>query len=392
VIVSSSLSRLHAVILGAVVLTGLVLGVFGLFVIGGKNALGSGAFEVSAGFPDIAGVEVGTRVRIQGIDAGEVVAVVTPEAPGGNVLLRMRLAGRVHHLVGADARVQIVSEGLLAGKVVKIIPGSPGAGPVPDQTVLTAQPTPELTEGLAQATERLNRVLGQADETLQGVRRGEGTLGQLVTDKGLYDDLTTTLRQVRAGLEEIRKGEGTLGQLVKNNELYAETLRAMQHVPGMIAAVKQDADAIKALPVIRSYVQDPHKELNRPDCMRHRRWLPEDKLFEPGRAVLTAAGRRQLDELAPWVNGIKPKGSEVVVATFAGRGANPDFAQTLTQKQSEAVCDYLTGYHKVHKTGWWWFSKRSVKPIGCGTSPSPVPEKEPLPAPRIEVLVFVPQG
>src|SRR5207237_9875810 len=112
---------------------------------------------------------------------------------------------------------------------------------------------------------------------------------------------------------------------------------------------------------------------------------------EPGRAVLTADGRRRLDELAPWLAGLKHKGSEIVVVTYADPQApNPNVARTLTRQQSEAVCTYLKGQHAVQKMG--WFSSRKVAALGLGTSPPPMPEKEPLPSGRIEVLVFVPQG
>ena len=160
----------------------------------------------------------------------------------------------------------------------------------------------------------------------------------------------------------------------------------------MVASVKQNADAIKALPVVRSYVVDPHKELVRPDHTRHRKWLDGKDLFEANRAVLTDRGKALLDEAAEWVNEHKEEGSEFVVAAFAPDGGNPEFTHTLTQKQSEVVAEYLRGQHKVHRTGWWWWSNRNVRAVGCGSAPSPVPETETLPAARVELIVFVPQS
>ena len=83
---SRTLSRLQAVLLGLIVLTGLSLAVGGLFLIGNRGWYGADAFHVRAGFPEIRGVEVGTRVRLKGMDAGEVTAVLPPEKlrrPGG---------------------------------------------------------------------------------------------------------------------------------------------------------------------------------------------------------------------------------------------------------------------------------------------------------------------
>jgi len=73
------------ILLGAVVLTGLVLATVGLFAVGSRQWFWNDAFYVRAGFHEIRGVEVGTRVRVQGIDAGEVIAIDPPAAPGGDV-------------------------------------------------------------------------------------------------------------------------------------------------------------------------------------------------------------------------------------------------------------------------------------------------------------------
>src|SRR5205814_3372266 len=101
--------------------------------------------------------------------------------------------------------------------------------------------------------------------------------------------------------------------------------------------------------IIRGYVTDAHKELVRPDCERNRKVFTESDLFDPGYAVLTAQGKQQLDEVAPWLEGLKHKGSEVVVVSYAHPSLDPEVARTLTFKQSKAVCDYLTTAHAVQK-------------------------------------------
>jgi ABC-type transporter Mla subunit MlaD len=425
--VTRSLSRWQAVVLGLVVVGALGLGGAGLVVIGERAGWAREHFHVTAGFPDVGGVEVGSRVRVQGLDAGEVAAILPPARPGEPVRLKLRIASTYHHLVGRDARVQVVSENLLAGKLVRVLPGAADAPPVEDGGELAAVVEPDLLDGiaraagklnkllaevddamqafrkqegsagsitqeLAQATTKLNRVLTRADATLEGIERGRGTLGKLVKDDALYHDLTETLAQAKAALYEVRSGEGTLGKLVKNNEAYSEAMHSLQDVRRMVASVKQNADAIKSLPVVRSYVIDPQRELVRPDCKRSRQWFAAGDLFEPGKAILTDAGKVRLDGAAEWLNGQKAAGSEVVVASFAAPGPNPDYAQTLTQKQSEAVIEYLRGQHQVQRTGFWWWSNRPVRAVGCGTTPSPVPEAEPLPAARVELIVFVPPG
>jgi phospholipid/cholesterol/gamma-HCH transport system substrate-binding protein len=283
---------------------------------------------------------------VQGIKAGLVEAIDVPAKPGGDVIVRLRLLGRMRSLIRADAVVQIVNEGMLGGKALEIDPGSAAARPVQDNAQLASRPPTELSD-----------MLGQVNSTLEGIREGQGTVGKLMNDAQAYNELLAFLRQSR----------------------------------GTMASVQQDADAVKSLPVVRNYVEDPEALLVRPNCERNRQCFAEIDLFEPGRAVLTAGGRQRLDELAPWLEGLKHKGSEIVVVSYADpKNDNPGVARAVTRKQSEAVCDYLKGQHAVQKMG--WFSSRRVVPLGLGTNPPPIAEKDSLPPARIEVLVFVPQG
>jgi phospholipid/cholesterol/gamma-HCH transport system substrate-binding protein len=332
-----------------VVAAGSVLGLLGLFAVGSRGWLGTHALEVRVGFDAIRGVEVGTRVRIQGIDAGEVAAIEPPAGPGEPVVLCLRLRGDYRHLVLSGSTVHIENEGLIGAKVLEIDSagikaGTPAADPVADGATLRSRPAVELSDTLA-----------AVNSTLQSLRGGDGTLGKLVYDPKAYQALVALLEQ----------GKETM------------------------TSFRDDAEALKRLPVVRGYVEDPVALLVRPRCERNRQVFATCELFEPGRAVLTGEGRRRLDELAPWLEGLKHKGSDVVVVAFADPRTAGAQSRNLTRQQSEAVVDYLQQQHAVQKLG--WFRSRKVTPLGLGTSSPPVPETGPLPPSRLEVVVFVPQ-
>jgi phospholipid/cholesterol/gamma-HCH transport system substrate-binding protein len=354
---SRSLSARQAIILGASVVLALGVGVFGLFAVGSRQWLWGDRLHVRVGFQRIQGVEVGTPVRILGRNAGEVESVDLPDTPTGPVLLRLRIDGKLRKLVRADATAQIVTEGMVGGKVVEVTPGSDNAAEVAEDAMLTALPGSDL----AAVTRQVEAAVAQGKQALE---------------------------KIDTILGGVAKGEGSLGKLVKNDEAYGELVRSIRQVKGTMASLKEDADALKAMPIVRGYVHDAQKLLVHPECVQHRAWFREGDLFEPGHAILTADGRRRLDELVPWLQGFNQKGSDIAVAGYASGDADPDFAQALTQKQSEAVSEYIVNEHHVHKLG--WFARRKVSAIGLGTSPPPTPQKQPLPAPRVEVLVFVP--
>lgn len=349
---SRSLSRWQSLLLGGVVLLGLGLGGVGLFAVGSRGWYGRDALHVRAGFPEIRGVEVGTRVRIQGIDAGEVVEIRPPDGPDGAVVLRLRLRGDYRHLVRGGSTVQIQPEGMLGGKVVEVRPPArrPGAdpdlSPVADDALLASEPTAELGD-----------VLGQAGVALQRV-------------PGMVDEAVALFRSTR---ETAEKGKETLGK------------------------INQAVDATKHLPLVGSAFQGAADILIRERGEWDRRVFAEGELFEPGRAVLTTAGRERLDDLGPWLKNLRHAGSEVIVVSYADpTGKQPaDAARLISRQQSETVLEYLKTYHGAHKLAWYGvgpIGTRRVLALGMGTDAPPRPEPAPVPPARIEVCVYKPQN
>jgi phospholipid/cholesterol/gamma-HCH transport system substrate-binding protein len=348
--VSRSLSHLQALILGLVVVVGTVLAGSGLFAVGSRGWYGKNSLNIRSGFTEVRGVEVGTRVRIQGIDAGEVTALEPPAKPGDPVVLCLRLRGEFRHLVRTTSRVQIVNEGLIGGKVVEIRPGrkddSGSDEPVSEGGMLQSVASRDLSD-----------LMEEAASTLNDLHNGKGSIGKLATDPQFHDAAVAVLQQGKeAG-----------------------------------ASIQQVADGMQRLPLVGKYVENPVAILERPNCQRDRRVFAEADLFEPDQAILTARGRTRLDEVAPWLEGMKHKGSEVVVVAYADPAthANSQAARILTRQQSEAVCEYLKKKHAIQKMG--WVTSRKVTPLGQGVNSPPTPEREPLPPGRVEVLVFVPQ-
>jgi phospholipid/cholesterol/gamma-HCH transport system substrate-binding protein len=80
---------------------------------------------------------------------------------------------------------------------------------------LTSEREPQVRQAvddLAQAAAKLNRLADRVDSlrvTLASVSgkldRGDGTLGQLVNDRRMYDDLSTSVRSLRELVEDIKK-------------------------------------------------------------------------------------------------------------------------------------------------------------------------------------------
>ncbi|MSR32093.1 MAG: MCE family protein [Gemmataceae bacterium] len=340
------LSQKQAIQLALICLVGIGLGLAGLFAIGSKSWLGSKALNLQAGFVEIRGIETGTRVRVQGMDAGQITRISPPREPGQPVILDMKVREEFRDLIRQDATVRIVPEGLLGGKVIEIHPGSPGAPLAPDHASLKPALSPDLSD-----------LISQASDSLEAIRKGNGSLGKLIHDQKLYDDLVLLARQ---------------------------SLRTM-------VSVQQDADAFKEIPFFRDYVADQIRILIHSNRERKRMTVPSAELFEKGTSILTKEGKSKLDEVGKWFLG-HPKEGEIVIAAFANPADfPPETVGIITRQQSEAVSEYLLSQHKIHKTGWIpWYSERKVKPLGAGATGVPGLEAPPgTPLSRLEFLLFL---
>jgi phospholipid/cholesterol/gamma-HCH transport system substrate-binding protein len=311
-------------------------------------------------------------VRLQGIDAGVVETLVPPSEPGRPVRLVLRVDDRLRGLVRVDATAKILTEGVVGAKVVEVVPGKPGAPALGPDGLIASEPATELTDLLKRAAGSLQRLdaataaaaegLGEVHAIAASVRKGEGSLGKLVTDDEAYEKLVA--------LSE--KGDRTLRDLEENLDALKQTWPLSRYFDN------------------RAYF-DRARVLYQPGSERDSQTLAAEDLFEPGRSVLTAAGRRRLDEIGAWFKKVKRPASEVVIAAFTDNPAETDLALVLTQEQAEAVKTYLASRYKIHSAG--WFSSRKVAAVGFGTeAPRTPPAGPPRPARRIEVIVFTPQA
>jgi len=393
--VTRSLTIRQSAVLGLTVLLCLAAGVWGLFRVSAKSGLWSDACELTIVSADAQNVEPGTPVRVRGIESGRVTSV---EPAGDNVHIKVRLDSKARDLLYADATATVQTKGVLGVSVVDLKAGTAKASPLAND-IIPMQPTPDLAE----VTARLSAVAGRVDAILKEIQEGDGTLPKLLKDDAIYKDLKAasadtqklvknldeTTNALRGDAQKTLKGVNESVDAVRNELEGMKTfVRSGQDA---VTAIKQDAEAIKAMPIVRSYVEDHTSTLVRPDSEKDRVIYVPELLFQTGTSTLTEEGKARLNECAAWLNGQHQKNSEVVVAAFADP-KSPDLtspaARLLTKKQAEVIAEYFKE-RGVHKMG--YVTRRKVTPVGHGFDPSPVVEKDPLPASRIEVILFWPR-
>jgi len=188
--------------LGAFIVATLAVLAVGVFIIGSKEYLFNSTYKLKAQFDNVAGLATGADVQVGGVHSGTVQSIVLPHKPGEKVTVVMNLDKSTHEIIKQDSVASIETEGLLGNQFVAISFGSAGQADVRNDDVIQSEPpllmadmlkkangildsSQDAVENTTLATEHLKSVSAKIDS-------GQGTVGALVNDKQLYNNLQQT--------------------------------------------------------------------------------------------------------------------------------------------------------------------------------------------------------
>ena len=208
--------------LGAFIVATLSVLAVGVFLIGSQENLFRSTYQLKAQFDNVAGLAVGADVQVGGVHSGNVHSIKLPHKPGDKVIVVMDLDRSTKEIIKRDSVASIETEGVLGDQFVAISFGSAGQAEVADGETIQSVPPLELGALLVKAnalldssqqaivnttsaTAHLNSVSAKIDS-------GQGTVGALVNDKQLYNNLeqtTTTLHdtmlQAQTGVTDFQE-------------------------------------------------------------------------------------------------------------------------------------------------------------------------------------------
>jgi phospholipid/cholesterol/gamma-HCH transport system substrate-binding protein len=246
------------VIVGAFVIGGLLLFTAGLFLIGNRRMLFTETFQVYAEFSEIAALDNGAKVRVAGMDAGEVENIRVPTGPQGRFRVRMRVREDLHPLIRLDSVATIQTDGLVGNKFVQIESGTEESPVVGDTgTIMSREPfdIADLMQKMSDTIDTVNTMLVDVktniDAALVSVTDVATDAQQLMNDVGgdvrailaSTDKMTGDLSTILAG---IRNGRGTMGKLVNDDGIYVSVKGMMADAEKAVANVREASEQAKS--------------------------------------------------------------------------------------------------------------------------------------------------
>lgn len=200
--------------LGLFVLISLGLFAGTIFIIGRQKQLFDPVFTLTTTFYNVSGLQVGNNVRFLGINVGTVSKMHIVN--DSNVWVEMLIKKSTQEFIKSDAEVGIGSEGIIGDRILLLSTGSTSAKSVENGEHLFSS-EPVETDAIIQSIEitavNAELISQQLTDILGDVSSGKGTLGRLIQDSTIADNLSKTMKN----LESSSKGLDQNLEAAKDN-------------------------------------------------------------------------------------------------------------------------------------------------------------------------------
>lgn len=232
------LENLKGIRLGLFVFLGTLLLIVTIFLLGNKDFIFKSSFELVTYFSNVEGLREGASVRFSGIDVGSVKKIVITADTSGRMKVILRINADARLFIRKDAVASIETEGLVGNKVLIISGGSSARPPVDDGDILASK-TPLSFAQIAEETQGmltyLKNITKDFSEIVKKVNEGQGTIGKLINDEGLYRNAELATKSADKSLESLTSGLKNINNTF--NELSIGINQLVLNVDSVISGV-----------------------------------------------------------------------------------------------------------------------------------------------------------
>ena len=229
--------------LGIFVLSGLMLMILALFIIGKNNNMFGNNFKLKVRFSDLSGLTEGNNVLFSGIQAGTVKTIDLVNDT--TIEVTMQINSKVREFIHKNAMATIGTEGLMGNKVINIQPVTGNSPVVEEGDLLFAKSVVSMDE-IIQTLSQTNNNVASISEVLKGtvLRLDSSEILKIIDDKTIGVSIRSSLQNVygatananqmtadlNAIISDVKKGKGTAGFLLTDTSMASTIKSAMVNV------------------------------------------------------------------------------------------------------------------------------------------------------------------
>jgi phospholipid/cholesterol/gamma-HCH transport system substrate-binding protein len=224
-----------------------------IYRLGQAANLFSRRYELLAYLPNASGLQAGGVVYVAGQYAGTIKSIDFLPVDNDtlrNLRVRMAIDHTLQDQVRSDSKAKVRTLGLLGDKVIDISIGTPRYSALRDGDTIAVAPSLDYEAVLAQAAGAVNDMVDLTHDLRQitsSVVEGKGTMGQLLTNRALYDQFVGTMSRANAMLARVDNPNGTFARLLDDPTLYNRFVSVVTSADSLVIALNDKNGTIGKL-------------------------------------------------------------------------------------------------------------------------------------------------
>jgi len=226
-----------------VILAFVLLGV-AVLKVGGTTKFFGKTMTFTVYFPSANGLREGGEVWVDGILVGNVETITLNKQPDPKkrVAVVLRIDDEYRDTIKSDSVPGIGSIGLLGDKNVQLSSGTEKGTPIGEGGFLYGEEVGNINRiitGTDDLIENLNLLSQTAVDISENVNQGKGTLGKLLNNSEIHDNMNAAVLEMKQLIGDIRTGPGTAGKLINDDALYQRLNNTVERMDSLLTKVDE---------------------------------------------------------------------------------------------------------------------------------------------------------
>jgi phospholipid/cholesterol/gamma-HCH transport system substrate-binding protein len=214
-----------------------------IFVMSGTGGWFTTKITLHSYFDNAGGLREGAPVRLAGVDIGNVTAVkIVEDKPLTPVEVSMKVNTKYSRELHKDSVTLLSTAGILGETFVDVDSSTAKGPPAADGDTLAARDAPQIQDVVraSQGTlQNMDALLKRVDRIMSFIESGQGSIGKVIYDPALYNQLNATVAEFKGLVDDIQQGKGSIGPLLTSDEAYKKAIAAIDKVNLMIDDLQQ---------------------------------------------------------------------------------------------------------------------------------------------------------
>ncbi|MDE1154797.1 MAG: MlaD family protein [Acidobacteriaceae bacterium] len=196
-------------------------------------------------FENSNGLKKGAEVQLEGVTIGDVKSVLIsqdPEHRMAPVHVIMRVSSKYQSRLHADSKATLSKTGVVGDATVDIDSRTASGPELQSGMTLSSEAGSDFGAVMSESKNTLvtlNQTLIKLSGIVDGIQHGEGTVGQLVKNRELFDNLNLTVRNLNTTVANLNAGKGSAGKLLHDDSLYNHLNDSVERLDAITASLQE---------------------------------------------------------------------------------------------------------------------------------------------------------